>query len=52
MIDALREAAFAVLCGAAGISITIGVGQFSGPAGWITGGVLLAAWSWLVFGEV
>jgi len=48
----LRDAVFAILCVAAGISITIGVVHLSVAAGWITGGVLLAAWSWLVLGEV
>ncbi len=33
--------------------IVIGVAELTSPAaGWLTAGVLLAAWSWLVFGDV
>lgn len=48
----MREWVFAVLLALAGVAVVIGVAGIAASAAWIVGGVLLAAWSWLMLGEV
>lgn len=48
----MREQTLAVLLATAAALIVIGVAHFSTGAAFITGGVLLALWSWLLFGDV
>lgn len=47
-----REVVFAVLLMVASAAIVTGTAMFSAGAAWITFGMLLAVWSWLIFGEV
>lgn len=42
----------AVLLAVAAVAVTIGVAVIWSPLGWIAGGLVLAGWSWLVFGDV
>ena len=48
----MREWIFGVLLAAACGLVIAGVAQFSPAAGLIVAGILAAAWSWLMFGEV
>lgn len=48
----MRELVFAVLLVVASAAIVTGAAMLSLGAGWITFGMLLAVWSWLIFGEV
>lgn len=48
----MREWILAVLLAVAAGFVVRGVAAFSPGAAWVVLGVLLAAWSWLVFGEV
>lgn len=47
----MRELIFAILLALAGAAVTVGAALIVTPAGWIVGGVLLAAWSWLVLSD-
>lgn len=47
-----RTLALACLLAASAVAVVAGVALLSVPAAWIVGGVLLAAWSLLVFAEV
>lgn len=44
----MRELTFAVLLAVAAVLVVVGVAEWSHAAGFVTGGVLLAGWSWLV----
>lgn len=48
----MRELIFAVMLALASAAVVVGVTSYSTGAGWISFGFLLAAWSWLIFGEV
>lgn len=47
----VREALFALLLLAAAGLVTVGAAVVHESAGLIVGGVLLAAWSWLILAE-
>lgn len=47
----LREALFATALLVSGSLIVIGVASLSTAAAWVTAGILMAGWSWLLFGE-
>lgn len=49
---AAREAFFAALLLVAGGLIVQGCAQIDTGVAWIVAGLLLAGWSWLIFGEV
>ena len=48
----MRERILAVLLALAAGLVVVGAALASEVAGFVVGGVLLAAWSWLVLGEV
>lgn len=48
----MRTWALACLLAVAGLLVVVGTAFLSAPAAWIVAGVLLAAWSVLVFAEV
>lgn len=48
----MRELIFAAMLALASAAIVVGAAMVAAAAGWITAGVALAAWSWLIFGEV
>lgn len=48
----MRELIFAAMLALASVAIIVGAAMVAAPAGWITAGGLLAAWSWLIFGEI
>jgi hypothetical protein len=48
----MRALILAALFAAAAVLVVVGAAMVARPAGFIVGGVLLAGWSWLVFGEV
>lgn len=48
----MRERILAVLLAVAGGLVVVGVALVSQAAAFVAGGVLLAAWSWLLLGEV
>lgn len=43
----MREAMFAACLLVAGAAVTFGLGLASVSLGWVAGGVLFAAWSWM-----
>lgn len=45
----MRDWILAALLASAGVLIVVGVAEWSAGFAWITGGVLLAGWSLLVF---
>lgn len=47
-----REWLLALLLAIAAALVTAGVADVSSEAGMVIGGILLAAWAWLVLGEV
>lgn len=51
MVLVSRVRLLAVLLAAAGLLVCVGVSLLSVPVGVTVGGVLLAAWSWLVVAE-
>lgn len=48
----MRLILLASLLAIGGFLISVGVGMYSTPAGFIVGGVLLCGLGWLLFGEV
>ncbi len=48
----MREVLLAVLLFAAGVLIVVGVASWSTAAAFVVAGVLLAAWSFVVLGEL
>lgn len=50
-MKARRAAVFALVLLASSGLITYGIARVNASAAWIAGGVLLAAWSWLVLSE-
>lgn len=48
----MQEAILAVLLAVAGALVVIGVAMWSTAAGFVAGGAMLAAWSWMVLDEV
>ncbi len=47
----MRELIFAVLLAAAGALIVLGFFDMYRPAGFVSAGVLLGGWSWLVLAD-
>lgn len=47
----MRDALFAIVLAAAATLISVGVAYYTFGAGLVTGGLLLAAFGWLVLGE-
>lgn len=48
----MREYVLAALLALAAVLVVVGVAMLSEAAGWIAAGVAVAAWSWLMLGEV
>ena len=48
----MREVVLAFLLAVACGLVVVGAALLYGPAGFMAGGVLLAGWSWLTFGEI
>lgn len=48
----LEQVIFAALLAVAAIAVVIGCALLCPALAWIAGGVGLAGWSWLVFGDV
>ena len=48
----MRERNLAILLALAAVLVAIGIAHYSTGGAFIAGGVLLALWSWLIFGEV
>jgi hypothetical protein len=47
----MTDAIFAALLAVAALLVSFGAAEFHDGAGLAVGGVLLAAWSWLVLGD-
>lgn len=50
-VAAWRQVLAALLLAVAGVLVVVGVSYVVDAAAWVAGGVLLAAWTFFVFGE-